>query len=625
MKVLESTRQREQGWYRGTGCKAFSSLCLKYGRIEGWKGFLYCKNSVDLRGGQLTMLQGAATEKEAIEKTLTGADLLLNALKKENVEIIFGYPGGAVLPIYDKIYDAGIRHILPRHEQGGIHAAEGYARITGKPGVVIATSGPGATNVVTGLADAFLDSLPLVVFTGQVGTGVIGTDAFQEADILGITTPITKYNYQVRNIEDIPRIIKEAFYIASSGRPGPVVIDVPKDIAATIVKEVPVDKELNLPGYQPNLKPNYLQIRKLTEAVSAAKRPVILAGAGILHSKASSFLKEYAEQQQIPVIHTLLGLGGFPADHPLFIGMAGMHGCYTANMAIYEADLLINVGARFDDRLTGDLQSFAPNALVAHIDIDPAEIGKNVPTEIPIVADAKEALKSLISKEVPPTEHQDWLDKLSAWKERYPYHYESGTELKPQKVVEMLYEKTKGEAIVVTDVGQHQMWAAQYYKFNKADKFVSSGGLGTMGFGLPASIGAQFASPNETVVSINGDAGFQMSSQELMVISEYNLPIKICIFNNQALGMVRQWQEIFYEERYSHSKPQAQPNFAKLAEAYGIKGYTVSTEAEAEAVLSEVINTPEPVLIDFRVSSTENVFPMVAPGKGLHEMVGVKE
>jgi acetolactate synthase-1/2/3 large subunit len=579
----------------------------------------------DKRGGQFTMLQGAAfTNAKAIKKTVTGADLLLDALKRENVEVIFGYPGGAVLPIYDKLYDANILHVLPRHEQGGIHAAEGYARITGKPGVVIATSGPGATNIVTGLADAIMDSIPLVVFTGQVPTGVIGTDAFQEADILGITTPITKYNYQVRNIEDIPRIVKEAFYIASTGRPGPVLIDVPKDIAAGLV-EIPEEVELNLPGYQPNLQPNYLQIRKLTEAVSRAKRPVILAGAGVLFAKASSLLKEYVEQQKLPVVHTLLGLGGFPANHPLFIGMGGMHGCYAANMALYECDLLVNIGARFDDRLTGNLKHFAPNAVVAHIDIDPAEIGKNVPTEIPVVADAKEALKQLIEQKGTAPDHAEWLETVRNWNEKHPYHYENNGELKPQRVMELLYEKTKGEATVVTDVGQHQMWAAQYYKFNKADKWVTSGGLGTMGFGLPASIGAQLADMDSTVVAILGDGGFQMSTQELMIISEMNLPVKICIFNNQALGMVRQWQEIFYESRFSQSLIPGQPDFVKLADAFGIEGYTITTEEEAEDVLNKVMDTKKPVLLDFRIAPNENVYPMIAPGAGLHEMVGVKK
>ncbi|KLV24472.1 acetolactate synthase catalytic subunit [Niallia circulans] len=570
------------------------------------------------------MLQETAFENtKAQVKPLTGADLLLQALEKENVEFIFGYPGGAVLPIYDRIYDSKIFHVLPRHEQGGIHAAEGYARISGKPGVVIATSGPGATNIVTGLADAMMDSLPLVVFTGQVATGVIGTDAFQEADILGITTPITKYNCQVRNLEDIPRIIKEAFYIATSGRPGPVLIDIPKDIAATI-SDVPAEQDIELPGYQPKTQPNYLQIRKLTEAVSAAKKPVILAGAGVNFAKASAELLEYAEQQQIPVVHTLLGLGGFPADNKLFVGMGGMHGCYAANMALYEADLLINVGARFDDRLTGNLVHFAPNAIKAHIDIDPAEIGKIIPTKIPIVADAKEALTMLIKQKGLQSDHKEWLEKIENWKNEYPYYYKESDLLKPQQVLEMLFEKTKGEAIVTTDVGQHQMWAAQYYHFKESNRWVTSGGLGTMGFGLPSSIGAQLADPKATVLAISGDGGFQMCSQELALIRELNLPIKIIIFNNRALGMVRQWQEIFYESRFSHSKESYQPSFVALAEAYGIKGYQITSVDEAANILDEVLAIREPVLLDFRIDPDENVYPMIAPGKGLHEMVGMK-
>ncbi|MGG4468818.1 acetolactate synthase large subunit [Paenibacillus alvei] len=570
------------------------------------------------------MIQKTAFEEtKAKTKPLTGADLLLQALEKENVECIFGYPGGAVLPIYDKIYDSKIFHVLPRHEQGGIHAAEGYARISGKPGVVIATSGPGATNIVTGLADAMMDSLPLVVFTGQVATGVIGTDAFQEADILGITTPITKYNCQIRNLEDIPKIVKEAFYIATSGRPGPVLIDVPKDIAATVAEE-PREQEVDLPGYQPTTKPNYLQIRKLTEAVSSAKKPVILAGAGVIFSKASEELKSYAEQQQIPVVHTLLGLGGLPADNSLFVGMGGMHGCYAANMALYECDLLINVGARFDDRLTGNLQHFAPNAIKAHIDIDPAEIGKIIPTKIPVVADAKEALTELISQNGKQSEHKDWLEKIENWKKGYPYYYENSDKLKPQQVLELLHEKTNGEAIVTTDVGQHQMWAAQYYRFKDPNKWVTSGGLGTMGFGLPSSIGAQIADKDATVLSISGDGGFQMCSQELALIRELNLPIKIIIFNNQALGMVRQWQEFFYESRFSHSKESVQPSFVKLAEAYGIKGYQISNVEDADKILDEVLHDREPVVLDFRIDPNENVYPMIAPGKGLHEMVGMK-
>ncbi|CAM3749596.1 acetolactate synthase large subunit [Mesobacillus zeae] len=572
------------------------------------------------------MLQEAAfTEVKAESSPVSGADLLIEALKKENVEVIFGYPGGAVLPIYDSIYDCNILHVLPRHEQGGIHAAEGYARVSGKAGVVIATSGPGATNIVTGLADAMMDSLPLVVFTGQVATGVIGTDAFQEADILGITTPITKYNFQVRRIEDIPKIIKEAFHIATTGRPGPVLIDFPKDIAAAKTAR-PDEPEISLPGYQPTIEPNYLQIRKLTEAISSSKKPVILAGAGIMHSNAAEELKVFAEQQNLPVVHTLLGLGGFPADHPLFLGMGGMHGCYAANMALYECDLLINIGARFDDRLTGNLKHFAQKAAVAHIDIDPAEIGKNVTTSIPIVGDAKEALKLLVKQGGKPPRHVEWMAKLDSWKLEYPYwHEDVESPIKPQRLMQMLHEKSKGEAIVVTDVGQHQMWAAQHYSMSAPGRWVTSGGLGTMGFGVPASIGAQLAEPDACVIAVVGDAGFQMSAQELSVIAEMNLPIKIAIFNNHSLGMVRQWQEIFYKERYSHSRMPSQPSFIKLAEAYGIKGYEVHSETEAGEVLEDVLNNREPVLLDFRIDASENVYPMIAPGKGLHEMEGVKK
>lgn len=550
--------------------------------------------------------------------------MLIEALKAEKVEVIFGYPGGAVLPIYDKLYDSGIFHVLTRHEQGAIHAAEGYARISGKPGVVIATSGPGATNIVTGLTDAMMDSLPLVVFTGQVASGVIGSDAFQEADVVGITMPITKHSYQVRHVQELPKIIKEAFHIATTGRPGPVLIDIPKDMT-TQEGEFDYEQPVRLPGYQPTVYPNHLQIRKLVEAVSQAKRPVILAGAGVLHANASQELQQYAEQQKIPVIHTLLGLGGFPADHPLFLGMAGMHGTYTANMALYECDLLINIGARFDDRVTGNLNCFAPKATVAHIDIDPAEIGKNVPTKIPIVSDAKEALKELILQEGRSADTDEWLAQLAEWKKGFPlvYKNEPGT-MKPQKLIEMIYELTDGEAIVTTDVGQHQMWTAQYYKFKQPNRWVTSGGLGTMGFGLPAAIGAQLADWQATVVSIVGDGGFQMTLQELSVIQELKLPIKVVIVNNQSLGMVRQWQQLFYEKRYSHSLIPNQPDFVKLAEAYNIKGLRAKTEAEAVRVLQQAFSLHEPVLLDIHVAADENVYPMVAPGKGLHEMVGVK-
>ncbi|PJN84288.1 acetolactate synthase large subunit [Bacillus velezensis] len=558
-------------------------------------------------------------------KTMNGALMLIESLKKENVEMIFGYPGGAVLPIYDKLYQSGLVHILPRHEQGAIHAAEGYARISGKPGVVIATSGPGATNLVTGLADAMIDSLPLVVFTGQVATSVIGSDAFQEADILGITMPIMKHSYQVRRPEDLPRVIKEAFHIATTGRPGPVLIDIPKDVAA-FEGEFRYDHEISLPGYQPVKEPNYLQIRKLVEAVSSAKKPVILAGAGVLHGKASEDLKNYAEQQQIPVAHTLLGLGGFPADHPLFLGMAGMHGTYTANMALYHCDLLISIGARFDDRVTGNLKHFAKSAKVAHIDIDPAEIGKIIETQIPVVGDSKIVLQELLKQNGKQGQTEEWKQQLSEWQEEYPLWYTDNREegLKPQKLIEYIHQFTNGEAIVATDVGQHQMWAAQFYPFRKADKWVTSGGLGTMGFGLPAAIGAQLADRNATVVAILGDGGFQMTLQELDVIRQLNLPVKVVILNNECLGMVRQWQEIFYEERYSESKFSAQPDFVKLSEAYGIKGVRISSEEEAEEELKKALSSKEPAVIDVRVAKSEKVFPMIAPGKGLHEMVGVK-
>jgi len=557
----------------------------------------------------------------------TGADLLIDLLIKENVEIIFGYPGGAVLPIYDAIYRAQdkVNHVLFRHEQGMIHAAEGYARITGKPGVVIATSGPGATNLVTGITDAMMDSLPLVVFTGQVARSVIGTDAFQEADVMAITTPITKHNYQVQSISDLPRIVKEAFHIASTGRPGPVLIDIPKDVSSGALTEEPEAAEMDLPGYQPTIMPNPLQIKKLADSISKAKKPVLLAGAGVLHAKASAELAAFAEKHQFPVVNTLLGLGSFPADNPLSLGMGGMHGTYAANMALYECDLLINFGARFDDRLTGNLKHFAPNAKVAHIDIDPAEIGKNVPTQIPIVGDAKEALLQLLDQSSAETNHEEWLKTLQQYKQDYPLWYKHDPSgMCPQWLIEAVHKVTNGEAIVVTDVGQHQMWAAQYYTFNQPHRWVTSGGLGTMGFGFPAAIGAQMAAPESTVVAFCGDAGFQMTLQELSVAFERNLPIKIIIVNNGALGMVRQWQELLHGNRISQSILPSQPDFVKLAESYGIRGIKVDNEEDLIAILPEVFAYDGPVLMDCRVLQQEKVFPMMAPGKGLHELMGVK-
>ncbi|WP_227395908.1 acetolactate synthase large subunit [Jeotgalibacillus aurantiacus] len=566
---------------------------------------------------------GGDVEKSAAQ----GADVFIQSLQNEGVEMIFGYPGGAVLPIYDALYKNPIPHILARHEQGAIHAAEGYARVSGKTGVVIATSGPGATNLVTGIADAMMDSLPLVVFTGQVASAVIGTDAFQEADIVGITQPITKHNYQVKDVNDLPRIIHEAFHIASTGRPGPVLVDIPKNVSNEIFTLSEVKQtEVDLPGYQPTTSPNFLQIQKVAQAIQKAKKPLILAGAGVLHAKASEDLVKFVEQSKIPITNTLLGLGTIKGDHPQFLGMAGMHGTYAANMAICECDLLINFGARFDDRLTGNLDHFAPNAHIVHIDIDPAEIGKNVPTDIPIVADAKEALQSLLNLGVVTDGFSEWTNHLNKLTEEFPLFYKQSEEgILPQQAIEMIHKHTGGNAIVTTDVGQHQMWAAQYYKFNNPDHWVTSGGLGTMGFGFPAAIGAQLAKPKETVVAITGDGGFQMTLQELSLLQESQIPVKVIILNNQCLGMVRQWQQTFYEERYSESLMPSQPDFVKLAEAYDIEGYKVSTVEEADQVFEKALKSNKPVLIDCRVKQIENVYPMVAPGKGLHEMLGVKE
>ncbi|PTQ56906.1 MAG: Acetolactate synthase large subunit [Candidatus Carbobacillus altaicus] len=553
----------------------------------------------------------------------TGSEIVVQALKDEGVDVIFGYPGGAVLHLYDALYDAGIAHILARHEQGAIHAAEGYARISGRPGVVIATSGPGATNLMTGLTDAMIDSLPLVVITGQVGTHVMGTDAFQEAPIFSMTMPVTKYNYQVKKAADLPRVIREAFHLASSGRPGPVLIDLPKDVTAERAPYVRPES-IDLPGYQPTTVPHEVQLKKLVALISKAKKPVILAGAGILHARAEKHLVQFAERTRIPVVHTLLGLGGMPYDHPLYLGMGGMHGLVVANRALYEADLLINIGARFDDRLTGDPLHFAKNATVVHIDIDPSEIGKIIPTDVPIVSDAREALARLLSYPLENADSEDWLNTLSAINERYPLWYTPDSHMiKPQEVIRLVHRLTRGEAIITTDVGQHQMWAAQYYGFQKAHRWVTSGGLGTMGFGFPAAIGAKLAARDDTVVAIVGDAGFQMTMQELALLKEYGLGVKVLILNNFALGMVRQWQELFYAKRYSESLLPFQPDYVKMAEAYGIDGYRVQDPFELEQVLTRIFTDDAPALVDIRIDPQENVYPMIPPGKGIHQMEGV--
>jgi acetolactate synthase-1/2/3 large subunit len=552
---------------------------------------------------------------------ISGSEILLRCLLLEEVECIFGYPGGAVLNIYDAMYGfANINHMLTRHEQGAIHAADGYARASGKVGVCIATSGPGATNLVTGIATAFMDSVPLVVITGNVATNFIGTDAFQEADITGITMPITKHNYLVRNVEDLPRVIKEAFYIASTGRKGPVLIDIPKDVSANKIPFHYVDK-VDIRGYNPTVMPNKLQVNKLIQAIEQAERPVILAGGGVVYADAQEELLEFVEKTQIPITTTLLGLSGFSSAHPLWMGMPGMHGTYTANMALQNCDLLIGIGARFDDRVTMKLSAFAPKAKIAHIDVDPAEIGKNVKTAIPCVGDVKTVL-AVANQTAKKAKSEAWIKHIDQMKAEKPLRYiKSDTELKPQYVIEMLSETTNGEAFVTTDVGQHQMWVAQYYKFKNPRSMITSGGLGTMGFGFPSAIGAQMAHKGRLVISVNGDGGMQMCAQELAICAIHNIPVKIVVINNQVLGMVRQWQEIIYDNRYSHIDLSGSPDFVKLAEAYGVKGLRATTNEEAQQVWQEALATDGPVLIDFQVRKDENVFPMVTAGSAIDEMI----
>lgn len=559
---------------------------------------------------------------EQPRKEITGAQILLNALKENGVEVVFGYPGGSALPLYDALYDYGIKHILTRHEQGAIHAAEGYARISGKPGVVITTSGPGATNILTGLADAQIDSIPLVVLTAQVSTEVIGTDAFQEADMIGLTMPITKHNYQVRENKSIKKVVAEAFHIASTGRKGPVVVDLPKNLLANTCKKIE-KVEIDLPGYQPNYTPNALQLAKLRSAIKKARKPVVVAGGGIILSEASAELREFCITYNLPVIHTLLGLGGFDPDNKLYLGMGGMHGEYTANMAICECDLLINIGSRFDDRFTGAVKYFAPNAEIAHIDIDPAEIGKIIKTDIPIVADAKNVIVEMLKEPIEKPNDEEWVEYLAKMRQEHPLKYDKESdEVKPQAVLEQIFEITKGEAVVVTDVGQNQMWSAQFLKQTSPNRWATSGGLGTMGYGLPAAIGAQIAEPKRTVVAILGDGGIQMTMQELSTIKDNNLPIKIIILNNSVLGMVRQWQTMFYKERYSHSIL-SNPDFEMLAKAYGIDACTIKEKKDIEKIIKEAFEYDGPVLVNCYIDKDEMVYPIITPGAGLHEMEGV--
>ncbi|CZC55658.1 acetolactate synthase large subunit [Streptococcus pneumoniae] len=562
-------------------------------------------------------------EKISLESPKTGSDLVLETLRDLGVDTIFGYPGGAVLPFYDAIYNfKGIRHILGRHEQGCLHEAEGYAKSTGKLGVAVVTSGPGATNAITGIADAMSDSVPLLVFTGQVARAGIGKDAFQEADIVGITMPITKYNYQVRETADIPRIITEAVHIATTGRPGPVVIDLPKDISA-LETDFIYSPEVNLPSYQPTLDPNDMQIKKILKQLSKAKKPVLLAGGGISYAEAATELNEFAERYQIPVVTSLLGQGTIATSHPLFLGMGGMHGSFAANIAMTEADFMISIGSRFDDRLTGNPKTFAKNAKVAHIDIDPAEIGKIISADIPVVGDAKKALQMLLAEPTVHNNTEKWIEKVTKDKNRVRSYDKKERVVQPQAVIERIGELTNGDAIVVTDVGQHQMWTAQYYPYQNERQLVTSGGLGTMGFGIPAAIGAKIANPDKEVVLFVGDGGFQMTNQELAILNIYKVPIKVVMLNNHSLGMVRQWQESFYEGRTSESVFDTLPDFQLMAQAYGIKNYKFDNP-ETLAQDLEVITEDVPMLIEVDISRKEQVLPMVPAGKSNHEMLGVK-
>jgi len=560
-------------------------------------------------------------------KTLTGAQIITEVLKEEGVDTVFGYPGGVVIDVFDELYKTDIKHILVRHEQAAAHAADGYARAKGSVGVCLVTSGPGATNTVSGIASAYLDSIPIVVMTGQVPTPLIGNDAFQEVDIVGITRPCTKHNYLVKSTDDLARVLKEAFHVARSGRPGPVLVDLPKDVSQGKTKYKPLP-EIRMPAYNPTYKPNMKQLQKAIELIKGSERPVIFSGGGVILSKASRELTQFARKLNMPVTASLMGLGGFPGTDPLWLGMPGMHGTYRANMSIGACDLLIGIGVRFDDRVTGKLDTFAPHAKIIHVDIDPTSISKNVPVAVPIVADCKMALRALnrllTEKKVKFTKksRKPWLQRIETWKETTPLRYEQKDDvIKPQYVIEKLYELTKGKAIITTEVGQNQMWAAQYYHFERPNCFITSGGLGCMGFGFPAAVGAQVACPDKVVVDVAGDGSIQMNIQELATVVQYQLPVKVVILNNRYLGMVRQWQQLFYERRYAATDLECAPDFARVAEAYGALGLKATKPSEVEAVLKQGLESPGPAFMDFWVAREECVYPMVPAGAAITDML----
>jgi len=555
---------------------------------------------------------------------MKGSEILLECLRREKVRVIFGYPGGSVLDVYNSLYDADIQHILVRHEQAAVHAADGYARATGEVGVCLVTSGPGATNTVTGLATAYMDSIPVVVFTGQVPTLLIGNDAFQEADIVGITRPCTKHNYLVKTVAELPRTIKEAFYIARSGRPGPVLIDLPKDVINQTIDFSYPDK-VDIRGYKPTIKGNTRQIMRALERILEAKKPVIYAGGGVIAAHAAPELRKFARALQIPVTMTLMGLGCYPGSDPLSLGMLGMHGTYWANMAVTHCDVLIAIGARFDDRVTGDLNTFAAGATIIHIDIDPTSISKNIKVDIPIVGDAREILRDMLTalgtRKIAKTARKAWLADIAQWRTQHSFEYTMQDVIKPQFVVEKLYELTKGDCIIATEVGQNQMWSAQYFVFDRPRQWLTSGGLGTMGYGFPAAIGAQVAHPDATVIDIAGDGSIQMNIQELATVVQYHLPVKIAILNNFSLGMVRQWQQLFYKKRYAYSTFDRHPDFVKLAEAYGAVGLRATRPEDVEPVIRKALSLREPVIMDFIVEQEECVSPMVPAGAPISNMI----